>query len=76
MDSKQSIIKGLPCNVILNSPGGTIVGYICLFFFVLRFYGPVKTIKVMSSRSVNISTLFPGRLPKSLTSIKCKYFCQ
>ena len=44
----------------------------CLF--VLRFYEPVNTtgIKVMSSWSVNLITLFLGRLPKRLTSIKCQ----
>ena len=43
----------------------------CLFcFFVLRLYGPVNTIKVMISQSVNLLTLFLGRLrpPKQLTS--------
>ena len=36
------------------------------------FHGPVKTIKVISSWSVNLSTLFlpQGRLPKRLTSTK------
>ena len=34
---------------------------------VLRFYGPVNTIKVILSQSINISTLFLGRLPKQLT---------
>ena len=42
-------------------------------FFVLMFYDQVITIKVMSSRSINLSTLFLGRLPK-LTSTKCPYF--
>ena len=36
-----------------------------------KFYGPV-----MLSRSVNLSTLFLGRLPKRLTSTKCPYFRQ
>ena len=46
--------------------------WFCLF--VLRFYDPVNTIKVMSSQSVNLSTLFLGRLPEWLTSTKCLYF--
>ena len=40
------------------------------FLFVLRFYGPVNTIKALSSRSVNLSTLSLGRLSERLTSIK------
>ena len=35
--------------------------------FVLRFYGPVNTILVLSSQPVNLSTLSLGRL----TSTKC-----
>ena len=49
---------------------------VCKWCFVLRFYGPVNIIMVMSSQSVNISTLFLGRLPKQLTSTKCPYFWQ
>ena len=30
--------------------------------FEMEIYGPVNAIKVMSSRSVNLSTLFLGRL--------------
>ena len=44
--------------------------------FVLRFNGPVITIKVMSSRSVNLSTLSLDRLPKRLICTTCPYFCQ
>ena len=40
----------------------------CLY--VLSFYGPVNTIKVMFSQSVNLSTLFLDRLPMRLTSTK------
>ena len=51
---------------------------ICIFvcLFVLRFYSPVNTIKVMLSLSVNLSTLFLGRFHKQLTSTKCSYFRQ
>ena len=42
--------------------------------FVLRFYGPVNTIKVMLSRSVNLS--FSDYFPKRLTGTKCPYFRQ
>ena len=39
--------------------------------FVLRFYGPVNTIKVMSSQlTLRLSTLLLDRLPKRLTSTK------
>ena len=48
--------------------------FVC--FFVLRFYGPVNTVKVMSSWSVNLATLFLGRRPKRLTSIKFPYLRQ
>ena len=46
--------------------------------FGMMFYGPVNTIKVMSSRLVNLLTLFLGRLrpPESLSSTKCTYFRQ
>ena len=37
--------------------------------FVLRFYGPINTIKVLSSWTVYLSTLLLGRFrPKQLTS--------
>ena len=36
--------------------------------FVLRFYGPVNTINVMSTWSINLSTLLLDRLPKQITS--------
>ena len=37
----------------------------------------VKTAQVLSSRSVNLSTLFLGMLPiKRLTSTKSQYFCR
>ena len=42
--------------------------------FVLMFYGPASTIKVMSSRSLRLSPLVLDRLPKRLTSSKCPYF--
>ena len=29
--------------------------------FELKFYGPVKTVTIMSSRSVNVLTLFHGQ---------------
>ena len=48
--------------------------FVC--FFVLRFYGPVNTVKLMSSWSVNLATLFLGRRPKRLTSIKFPYLRQ
>ena len=45
---------------------------------VLLFYVQGKTSKVMSGRSVNLTTLFLGRLrpPKRLTSTSCTYFRQ
>ena len=43
-------------------------------FVCLRFCGPVNAIKVVLSWSVNLSTLFLGRLPKWLTGTKCPYF--
>ena len=47
----------------------------CCCIFVLR---PRLTSKVMSGRSVNLSTLFLGRLrpPKRLISTSCTYFRQ
>ena len=47
-----------------------------LFFVVLLFYvHGLQTSKVMSGRSVNLTTLFLGRLrpPKRLTSTLCTY---
>ena len=41
----------------------------CVFF-------PDNTIMVMSNQSVNLSTLFLGRLPKRLASTKGPYFYQ
>ena len=54
---------------MLNLFSAKQIGF-CLF--VLRFYDPVNTIKAMSSMSVNLHTLFQGRLrfPKRLTSTK------
>ena len=47
----------------------------CRCIVVLR---PRETSKVMSGRSVNLTTLFLGRLrpPKRLTSTSCTYFRQ
>ena len=42
--------------------------YDFFFCFDFRFYGLVNSVKVMSTRSVNIYTLFLRRLPKRLTS--------
>ena len=42
----------------------------------MGFYDPVNTVKVMSSRLVNLLKLFLCRLrhPKRLTSTKCSFF--
>ena len=47
----------------------------CCCIVVLR---PRQTSKVMSGRSVNLTTLFLGRIrpPKRLTSTSCTYFRQ
>ena len=49
--------------------------FCCCCIVVLR---PLLTSKVMSGRSVNLTTLFLGRLrpPKRLTSTSCTYFRQ
>ena len=49
-----------------------------LGFVALLFYVHGKHHKVMSGRSVNLTTLFLGRLrpPKRLTSTSCTYFRQ
>ena len=51
------------------------VGIMLFCFVVLR---PLLTATVMSGRSVNLTTLFLGRLrpPKQLTSTLCIYFHQ
>ena len=51
------------------------LGCCCCCIVVLR---PRQTSKVMSGWSVNLTTLFMGRLrpPKRLTSTSCTYFRQ
>ena len=46
--------------------------------FVSLIFGFVSqsTITVMSKWSINLTTLFLGRLPKQLTSTKCSSFRQ
>ena len=58
----------------LNEKNGPI-GFCCCCVVVLHSR---KTSKVMSRRSVNLTTLFLGRLrpPKRLTSTSCTYFRQ
>ena len=53
-----------------------VVVVVVVVVVVLLFYG--KHLKVMSGRSVNLTTLFLGRLrpPKRLTSTLCTYFRQ
>ena len=46
--------------------------FIC---FICGFTSQSTTI-VMPRRSVNLTTLFLGKLPKRLTSTKCPSFCQ
>ena len=41
------------------------------WLFDILFYGPVNPLRSCWSRSVNLSTLFLGRLPTRLTSTKC-----
>ena len=52
---------------------GVVVVVVALLFYV---HGKIS--KVMSGRSVNLTTLFLGRLrpPKRLTSTSCTYFRQ
>ena len=38
----------------------------CKFWFGVKFYGPVNTIKVISSRSIYLTTLFLDR-PRALS---------
>ena len=45
-------------------------------FCLICGYTSQSTTTVMSRRSVNLTTLFLGRLPKRLTSTKCPSFCQ
>ena len=47
-----------------------------ILFDCFEVLWPVNTTKVMSSQSVNLSTLFLGRPPKQLNSTKCQYFHQ
>ena len=50
--------------------------WVLLFFdsCVLKFYGKVNTMKVMWSQSVDLSTLFLGRLLKWLTVLSAYTF--
>ena len=50
----------------------------CVVVVPLLFYVHGKHHKVMSGRSVNLTTLFLGRLrpPKRLTNTSCTYFRQ
>ena len=52
-----------------------VFAFLHLLFYV---HGKHLTSKVMSGRSVNLTTLFLGRLrpPKRLTSTSCTYFRQ
>ena len=51
--------------------------FVC-FFLSLEVYNTVNTIKVMSSRSVNLLALYLSRLrpPKQFTSTKYTFFYQ
>ena len=68
--SRNKSLKSRPFLEEFHRPGIVVV---VLLFYVLRF-----TSKVMSGRSVNLTTLFVGRLrpPKRLTSTSCTYFRQ
>ena len=54
------------------------VSLVVVVVVALLFYVHGKHHKVMSGRSVNLTTLFLGRLrpPKRLTSTSCTYFRQ
>ena len=55
-----------------------IIWMLLLLLFCVVVLRPWYTSKVMSGRSVNLTTLFLGRLrpPKRLTSTSCIYLCQ
>ena len=68
------------CNHYFKSQGLGMQNIFCWKYMksttVLFVLSPFNTTKVMSSLSVNLSTLFLGRLPKRLISTKCPYYLQ
>ena len=62
----------------VSNPGPRTYESVIVVAVDLLFYVHGKWSKVMSGRSVNLTTLFLGRLrpPKPLTSTSCTYFCQ
>ena len=54
----------------IHNPGISVVGRLV----VLLFYDPVNLLRSCRARSVNLTTLFLGRLPKRLITTKCPYW--
>ena len=56
------------------TPFSSAIGSCCFCLFVLRFFGPVNTIKIVLHWSINLSTLFLDRLSKCLTTLFARSF--
>ena len=75
-----------PTALVVGAGGGCLDVFALIYPFLSSIWlvgciavlGPRQTSKVMSGRSVNLTTLFLGRLrpPKRVTSTSCTYFRQ